>query len=644
MPSCNIHCPSLWHFSCPSDCMCKLFKRTRATVFYGTVTAIVLVTFGVLLYLSQNFLPKENLAPPPVTKKKGQAPVHTATDLSNPYHHYGVIIDCGSSGSRVFVYFWPTHDGNPNELLHIHHVIDKDLQPVIKKATPGLSSFADNPKDAYNYIKPLLDFAVQHIPNSKYTETPLYVMATAGMRLIPQAAQTAIMDNIRLNIRLNYQFLFSDNHVEVITGKQEGVYAWIATNYVLGRFHHEEDGTPLISVDVPGKEKPHVRKRTVGIIDMGGGSAQIAFEVPKSAGVNKNLMAEFNLGCKNSDAEHTYRVYVTTFLGFGANEARNRYEQMFVNETISTKATRMNGSSTKQPINDPCLPKEMNDVVKHDGKDYFLHGVGDFRSCQHKIQPLLNKSHTCDFPPCSMNGVHQPKIDYANSEFYGFSEYFYCMDDVLRMPGKYDYIKFVKASKDYCATRWPVLEEWYKKKLFPKASMHRFNFMEHLRKYHANRIADLSTIYMFKRYQCFKSAWIIEVLHEGFKFPRLYKNFQSAHLINGQDVQWTLGALLFRTRYFPLREVQEQEFKKYKPPWKHRGLGLFMNQYILLMCFVLVVAAIMIYLRRLRVYPKRGMSRVPSVAFLLPMPEEETHSHNEETFSEKSELERVFTR
>ena len=31
--------------------------------------------------------------------------------------------------------------------------------------------------------------------------------------------------------------------------------------------------------------------------------------------IPKHLMAEFNLGCHNSDIDHTYRVYVTTFLG-----------------------------------------------------------------------------------------------------------------------------------------------------------------------------------------------------------------------------------------------------------------------------------------------------------------------------------------
>ncbi len=64
-------------------------------------------------------------------------PVAEATNINNPNLHYGVVIDCGSSGSRVYVYFWPPHDGTSRELLNIQQVRDKDAKLVVKKIEPG---------------------------------------------------------------------------------------------------------------------------------------------------------------------------------------------------------------------------------------------------------------------------------------------------------------------------------------------------------------------------------------------------------------------------------------------------------------------------------------------------------------------------
>lgn len=80
----------------------------------------------------------------------------------------------------------------------------------------------DHPSQASSYLEPLLDFAAQQIPSDKHMETPLYILATAGMRMLSLADQESILDDLRVDIPLKYNFHFISSHVEVITGKQEG--------------------------------------------------------------------------------------------------------------------------------------------------------------------------------------------------------------------------------------------------------------------------------------------------------------------------------------------------------------------------------------------------------------------------------------
>ena len=57
-----------------------------------------------------------------------------------------------------------------------------------------------------------------------------------------------------------------------------GVYLWIATNYILSRFDHSHDVSTT-----PASTVAHiVRKQTVGTIEIGGASLQIAYEIPQN--------------------------------------------------------------------------------------------------------------------------------------------------------------------------------------------------------------------------------------------------------------------------------------------------------------------------------------------------------------------------
>ena len=104
-------------------------------------------------------------------------------------------------------------------------------------------------------------------------------------------------------------------------------------------------------------------------------------------------------------------------------------------------------SSHSRVYLDPCLPTDLRIKGTHEGMKYRLKGTGDFQSCRNKLLPLLNRSEPCHSPPCSFNGVHQPRVSFNTTAFYGFSEFWYSVNDVLRLKGVYNAQTFDKASK-----------------------------------------------------------------------------------------------------------------------------------------------------------------------------------------------------
>ena len=48
----------------------------------------------------------------------------------------------------------------------------------------GISTYGSSPDSVMSYLTPLLDHASLYVPVSQHSQTPLYIMATAGMRLL----------------------------------------------------------------------------------------------------------------------------------------------------------------------------------------------------------------------------------------------------------------------------------------------------------------------------------------------------------------------------------------------------------------------------------------------------------------------------
>lgn len=289
------------------------------------------------------------------------------------------------------------------------------------------------------------------------------------------------------------KFMFTrDDQADMITGEQEGLYGWIALNYVYNRFgdlkrtyptggldplayaplprmtpqqyqkevekdqqlkrqqshqrgkdahsvptpphDHIETSRLSVIVDPPSipphnqpteqqqqnnnnnnnpNEMPHPKTGTVALLEIGGGSAQVAFAVDDTQSshppnyvytIDLNLLhcdyalqeldrQESNIkhqdgtqidfrtdnnGIKWPIGGHVYNVYTASFLGHGANAARSRYVNFLVNREKKAK-----GDDTQPTlILDPCGIFGQAEIVT------IQNGWGRF----HPLPPNLYKS------------------------------------------------------------------------------------------------------------------------------------------------------------------------------------------------------------------------------------------------------------
>jgi hypothetical protein len=380
-----------------------------------------------------------------------------------PLGNYVVMIDAGSSGSRVYVYQYKLpfsistqnknlennskddiiYSNDPSaDILHVAVAEDVNHNPIVRKQEPGLSSFHKHPSDAFSSIEPLLSFAAENIPPQLHATTPVYIMATAGLRLISESSRSAILDNLRAGLKRwaaqkKFQFT-SDDQADMITGEQEGLYGWIALNYVYNRFGDLNRTYPTGGLDPHGyatiprltseqykrdfklyqgdykQNRPSLAtivddpnpsnnaqkqlSQPVALLEIGGGSAQVAFAVDDGSTnhppnyvyqVDLNLLhCDYALQAVNKEngqqgsinntrdkevsyrvdkngikwpvGGHNYSVYTASFLGHGANAARKRYLQFIIEKQARAKKQPNNtpSTSTEKPapfiLLDPC--------------------------------------------------------------------------------------------------------------------------------------------------------------------------------------------------------------------------------------------------------------------------------------------------
>lgn len=331
---------------------------------------------------------------------------------------YGVLLDGGSSSTKIKVYSY-TKGQPPTYVPHIKLVKNKSTKL-------GISDFAATSKapELSEYIRESLTHASTAVPQNKWASTPVYVMSTAGVRSLSVKDSEALLKHIQEILRqpsVN-PFLFKDDHVSVLSGEEEAVYAWVAANYLRGFF-----------------SSPMTRNDSVGILEMGGGSMQVAF-LPDGP----LLQEEFQVYV----GHRRFDLYAQSYLNFGANYIRN---QVFWRLWKDILDNNKNPSEIKSPCmlsgdNSTYHPPGGGDVV-------VVKGTGDPAQCEDILRRVLlpnPQDPPCSPAPCAIGDRYQPSV--TGMRFYAFSSFLYAPKTLkaIASNGVMDIVELKRNSADYC--------------------------------------------------------------------------------------------------------------------------------------------------------------------------------------------------
>uniref|UniRef100_A0A8C6YWK5 nucleoside diphosphate phosphatase n=1 Tax=Nothoprocta perdicaria TaxID=30464 RepID=A0A8C6YWK5_NOTPE len=190
---------------------------------------------------------------------------------------YGIMFDAGSTGTRIHIFKFKQQPKETPKLTH----------ETFKALKPGLSAYADDVEKSGQGIKELLEVAKNEVPMELWKFTPLVLKATAGLRLLPGEKAQKLLDKVKEIFQAS-PFFVRDNCVSIMNGTDEG------------------------SLNNP-------QKRSVGMLDLGGGSTQITF-LPRTEATLQASPAGHTTSFQMFNS--TYKLYSYSYLGLGLMSAR----------------------------------------------------------------------------------------------------------------------------------------------------------------------------------------------------------------------------------------------------------------------------------------------------------------------------------
>ncbi len=284
--------------------------------------------------------------------------------LAGAQSQYGLVIDAGSTGSRIIGYSWDARSFPafpPPVTTPIQFFVYSNRLADTRVATP----------QGRQGLRQLLEIArtkmvEQGVSSDIIKATPLFLKATAGMRVLTNSDRVSAMSDVR-NILAAGPFQFKPNWARTISGEEEGVAGWIAVNYNAGLLPGQSTATGT----------------TIGALDLGGASTQISFEPPVGVDI---MSSQFDVRLTSAAQ---VSLYTHSFLYYGSDEAIRR-----INELVVISSTSGAGATIPHPCFLAGSPGVNFTSLIAGGWVNFT-GTSNWTACKEFVTPLMLRDAQC---------------------------------------------------------------------------------------------------------------------------------------------------------------------------------------------------------------------------------------------------------
>ncbi|XP_004457018.1 ectonucleoside triphosphate diphosphohydrolase 1 isoform X2 [Dasypus novemcinctus] len=450
---------------------------------------------------------------------------------------YGIVLDAGSSHTSLYIYKWSAEKENNTGVVH-------QIEECKVKG-PGISKYGKKIQEIDTYLTECMQRAKYVIPKSQHQETPVYLGATAGMRLLRMESEYLAEQVLAAMAMSLNAYPFNFQGAKIITGQEEGAYGWITINYLLGKFTQKMSWFPLVSTGRNSKE-------TFGALDLGGASTQITFVPQDRSFESPANFLQFRL--YGTD----YSVYTHSFLCYGKDQALLQKLAKDIQETSN--------GTLQDPCFHPGFEKKMNisDLYNNPCTKRFektlpfnwfkIQGTGNYKQCQQSILGIFNTSY-CPYTQCSFNGIFLPPLQ---GKFGAFSAFYFVMNFLNLTLNKVTSQEIaIDTMEEFCSKPWAELKRTF---------------------------GGVKEKYLSE--YCFSGAYILSLLMHGYHFKE--DNWSNIHFmgkIRGSDVGWTLGYMLNLTNMIPAEEPPST-------PLSHSTYVFLMVLFSLILVTVLIIGFI----------------------------------------------------